>query len=105
MNTAHIKQHSAIWNLWRAHHRVGGIIYGAHFAWEPGNIYRTGPLSPEQVVLLRMHDCVEVEGTAEATPRRHAAAPQQVVAVKSSAALRKPPGPPGEPAPAPAAVG
>jgi hypothetical protein len=56
-----IKQHSAIWHRWRGEARVGGILHGVHFAWEPGNVYRTLPLTKAQITALHVHDNVVLE--------------------------------------------
>ena len=56
-----LKQHSSIWHRWRGESRTGGIIHGVHFAWEPGNVYRTLPLSTEQIERLQSHDNIILE--------------------------------------------
>lgn len=55
-----LKQHSAISRRWLGEARVGGEIHGVPFYWEPGNIYRTLPLTPEQIERLQSHDNVVV---------------------------------------------
>ncbi len=56
-----IKQNSLIWNRWHGEARTGGILYSVHFAWEPGNIYRTLPLTSDQILLLQNHDSIILE--------------------------------------------
>lgn len=65
-----LRQNSAIWTRWRGEARTGGILHGVHFAWEPGNIYRTPPLTPGQIELLKTHDNImlEVVGTDAPPP-------------------------------------
>jgi hypothetical protein len=98
-----LKQNSAIWTRWRGETRVGGILYGVHFAWEPGNIYRTLPLTPQQITLLQSHDNIvlEVVGTDLPEPVAVVAKPASPVAavvapskplVVNSRPMGRPPG-------------
>jgi hypothetical protein len=56
-----IKQHSAVWNNWKAGNRPGGVLYGARFAWSPGDIYRSGTLTKDQVAALMGHPDIILE--------------------------------------------
>lgn len=56
-----LKQTSEIHKRWRGEHRTGGAIKSVQFSWEPGNIYRTMPLTTEQIELLQGHDGIVLE--------------------------------------------
>lgn len=81
-----LKQHSAIWQRWRGEARTGGMIYGVHFAWEPGNVYRTLPLTPHQIAFLQAHDniALEIVGTDLPPPVTVVAKDDNVVAERPS---------------------
>lgn len=83
-----IKQGSPIWNRWRGESRTGGIIHSVHFAWEPGNIYRTLPLTVEQIMFLQGHDSIILEVVSTDMPAAAPVAPAaKPVAVPASAPL------------------
>lgn len=53
MFIARIRQNSLAWQNWHSSHKPIGTLAGVVFRWEPGNVYRSDALSPEQVALLR----------------------------------------------------
>ena len=63
-----IKQNSPVWRLWRNHARTGGVIQGVPFAWEPGNVYRTLPLTTDQIDVLKTHESVILEVVSTDVP-------------------------------------
>jgi hypothetical protein len=71
---AHLKPRSSIAKKWRGEARVGGVIHGAHFQWQFGNSYATGPLAAEQEVLLAGYEVVTLELVDEPSPSQPAAA-------------------------------
>ena len=77
-----LKQHSVVWSHWRQGNRVGGVLYGVAFLWEPGNTYRSGPLTVEQIGLMQGHPDVILEATGVDPPVEVEPAP-----VESSLAL------------------
>lgn len=63
-----LKQNSTIWHRWRGEARTGGAILGVQFSWEPGNIYRTLPLTSDQILLLQGHDNIILEAVSVDLP-------------------------------------
>src|SRR4051812_17549138 len=65
-----LKQHSPICRRWRGEARTGGVINSVQFTWEAGGVFRTAPLTAEQVSFLQDHDSIilEVVGTDLAPP-------------------------------------
>ena len=60
--TARLRQHSAIWQMWRQHNRTGGAVDGILFRWTQGNVYVSGPLNATQVAAAAAHTDIEVVG-------------------------------------------
>jgi len=56
-----IKENSVIWRRWHGEGRTSGPIYGVIFTWEPGNVYRSQPLTTEQIEKLREHASIILE--------------------------------------------
>jgi hypothetical protein len=65
---ARIKTHSVVWRNWNGARRTGGVLHGVRFAWEPGDIYRSEPLTAEQIALLRGHEGVILEAVSVELP-------------------------------------
>jgi len=61
---ARIKQASPVWRRWHGERRVGGVLLGVQFAWEPGNVYRSLPLSTEQIAQLMTLDSIDFEAVS-----------------------------------------
>src|SRR6185437_10603836 len=59
-----IKQASPVWRRWHGERRVGGVLLGVQFAWEPGNVYRSLPLSTEQIAQLMTLDSIDFEAVS-----------------------------------------
>jgi len=60
--TARIRRNSAIWQMWRQQHRVGGVVDGVAFHWIAGDDYVSSPLVPDRVPAMQRHTDVVVEG-------------------------------------------
>jgi hypothetical protein len=67
---ARLNQHSAIARRWRGEARVGGVIHGAHFQWQPGGEFVTGLLTADQEAVLVGHDAVSIEAVDEPATER-----------------------------------
>ncbi len=63
-----LRTHSPVWRLWREHARVSGQICGVMFTWEQGNVYRTEPLTEDEVGALYGHDSVVLEVVSHHLP-------------------------------------
>lgn len=56
-----LKTISHVFVNWRGNGFVTGHLMGVLFRWEPGNIYRTDPLTAEQIEVLKGHEAVILE--------------------------------------------
>lgn len=65
---AKIRRDSAIWRMWRLHHRVGGSVCAIPFHWAPGNNYVSDVLDTDQIVAAASHRDIELETTVLALP-------------------------------------
>jgi hypothetical protein len=63
-----LKQHCEIWRRWNGERRLRGELCSVSFVWEQGNIYRTAPLTAEQITLLKGHESIVLEALAMELP-------------------------------------